>query len=266
MAADSFSDSSMTISDLRAAIDSGMDGGALDFVGFDTCFGNCLELCYELSSSALLLAGTPALVPAGGWDYTAFLESFAASDGSALALSQAALRQFKDSYASYGHACFSVVSLPEIQDVVQSFDALARAAANTVHDEGAARHYSDLCEREIRSYCAAEFPCDYFLDVADFSKKLGEADSALCEPARALSESLERAVMLSWSADGGESSFGVFYSDFEAAACPSYTHPPLYVNGSRETGQCRFVRDFSGYVPTAARSGSFLDTVFYKSY
>ncbi|MBR0031799.1 MAG: hypothetical protein IJP61_05885 [Treponema sp.] len=263
-AADSFSDSCMSICDLRMALDEGMDGSVLDFVGFDTCFGNCLELCYELSSSAQFLAGTPALVPSGGWNYTELFSSFAATSLDCEELSRCCSEQFKKSYSTYAHACFSVVNLQKLREAALSFDSLMQSAADLVWDDSKAIAYSELCRKSVRSYCAADFPCDYFLDAKDFSKKIATVEPALSDLCAAVSEDFDRALVSSWSADGAEISVAVFYSVFEAAGCPSCTHPPLYVNSSRETGQCMFVSELCGYVPTALKKGSFLDKVFYK--
>ena len=265
-AEDSFSGGCMSICDLRMAIDEGMGGEELDFVGFDTCFGNCIELCYELSSSARLLAGTPALVPSGGWNYTDFFELFAKSSMSVAELADCAVEQFKKSYSSYAHACFSVVDISKLREAAESFDALMQSCADLVCDGSKALAYSDLCQKSVRSYCAAEFPCDYFLDAKDFARKVAWVEPSLQNMCGAVVADFDRALVSSWSADGEEISLGIFYSVFEAAACPSYTHPPLYVNESRETGKCRFVSELCGYVPTALKKGSFLDKVFYKAY
>lgn len=264
VAADSYSDSCMSIGDLRRGIEKGMGETPLDFIGFDTCFGSCMELCYELRSVAKILAGTPALVPSGGWNYTELFESFAATDMTCDDLCVSLMNQFKDSYSSYSYGAFSVIDLSLMENVAKSFDDFMRVTAEKITDSEKSSDYRNLCEESVRSYCGTAFPCDYFLDIKDFAEKLIQNDSSLAKKGEQFLSDLDRALLYTWSPNEDDVSFGLYYSDFAASGCPVFGHSDSYIHGSRETNVCQFVNDFSSYVPTNGKTGSFLDKVFYK--
>ena len=266
VAKDVYSDSYMTIPSLRAGIERGMDGGKLDFIGFDTCFGACVELAYELCDSALVMAGTPALVPSTGWNYTTLLNSISSTEMSVKDVYCAVLEQFKGEYSSYPYASFSVVDLSKIKETVALFNDFASFAARKITTATKRNTFEEICLKNVRAYCATTYPCDYFLDIRDFAEKIVAKEKTSAESGNRFLSALDGAILGSWSADENPCSLGLFYSQFEAYGSPSPKHDEAYVNGSRITDLSRFVMDADGYVPTVAQSGSFLDQIFYKTY
>lgn len=271
-AIDSSAGTYMTISALREGIQDGLSlmqrEAPLDFIGFDTCFGLCMETAYELRDCAEFLAGTPALVPASGWQYAALLSSLATSDQSVLALCGCALEQYKSQYASYGHASFSVVDCAHVENAVLSFNQFAASCAEKITDMQTRTEWRALLQNEVESYHMDSYPCDYFLDVASMASVVSAYEGSLSSCAEAFSDSLRCAVPLSWNAaaDGSELPLGVFYAVYAAEGNPQVSHPASYVFGSGSANQSEFVRRCTGYVPTALRSESLLDALFRKSF
>ena len=79
---------------------------------------------------------------------------------------------------------------------------------------------------------------------------------------------VQDAVPIRWEKKGRNDAcgMGVFYIAYQSQGIPSYSHDSLYINNSRRSGQCQFVLDCAGYVPTATTAGSLLDMLFYYQF
>lgn len=263
VAIDNASDSYMSISQIQKAIHSGMENEKLSLIGFDTCFGLCLETAYELSDCASYMLGTPGLVSESGWNYTDILTQFSQTELSTANLIEAICSSYAQTYKNYTYAAFSCLDLSKIVAVTQNFSAYAQSVANAVKTKTVRDSILSTLTENCASYCATTYPTDFYLDVYDMVSLLYSYDSS---KSAALQNLLDNALYSSWSASGKKSSLGVFFCVYRAAGVVQSSHPTMYVNGSRETLLSRFVSDCAGYVPTLGNAGSFLDKLFYTQF
>ena len=232
----------MTIAELRAGIENGLHAlsvPVLDCIGFDTCFGICLETAYELRSSAQFLMGTPALVPANGWDYARLFSQFLAGEKTPLAFAQCALEQYQAQYATYEYAAFSVVDCAQVESVAVSFNAFAREMADGVADTEIRKAVTTLLQETCVRYCADTFPTDCYVDVYSFAHHLGAAYASVADKAQKVVDAVQDAVPIRWEKKGRNDAcgMGVFYIAYQSQGIPSYSHDSLYINNSRRSGQ-----------------------------
>ena len=262
-AIDSSSGSYMTIAQIRSAIQSGMGSEKLSLIGFDTCFGLCLESAYEMSDVADYMLGTPALVPESGWNYTDVFNSFLAPDGekNALSFMEAVSAQFEKSYQNYTYAAFSCLSLEKIPDVVKSFSEFSQAVADSIDTKNERDEVFSILNRDAVSYCAVTYPTDFYVDLKDMISYFAEY-----EEKEKLEKALDEAVISSWSAADKICSMGVFFCVYQGNGVIQGSHPSMYTNGARDTLLSRFVSDCTGYVPSINKNGSLLDKLFYTAY
>ena len=272
VAIDDYAGTYMTISSLRTGIERGLsqvDGvNQFDFIGFDTCFGICMETAYELRACSEFLAGTPALVPESGWNYDALFSSFVDGEKSVSALCESALAQYKAQYSYYGYASFSVVECAKVGGAVQAFDEFARSCAEKITDAESRNVYRTIFQSQAESYFATSYKCDFYADVFSLASCVKAADASLSAPCEKLCSALKNAVSCSWTArsDASECPLGVFYAVFIADGVPEVPHSSAYISGSRVSNQSQFVLDCAGYVPSASCSGSLLDRLFYTQF
>lgn len=268
-AIDDYSGSYMSIADMRAGIQAGiqkMDGvSALDIIGFDTCFGICLETAYELRDCAELLMGTPALVPSTGWNYTRLFSLFLAEEQTALSFANCALEQYQSQYAGYTYASFSVVDCAQVEATAQAFNEFARGMAHVVTDSDTKKTVRSLLQDSCVTYRADSFPTDCYIDVRSFAERLGAQYPSVSGAANAVVSATERAIPVHWQKSDATDAcgMGVFYVAYQASGIASFSHDALYVHGSRQTGQCQFVQDCTDYVPSVTKDVSLLDALFY---
>lgn len=266
VAIDGTSDSYMSISQLRSAIEDGMQGEKLAFIGFDTCFGMCLEAAYELSDCALFMLGTPALVPESGWDYKSVFSDFFASGRTTEAFIDAISKNYERDYKNYAYASFSCISLSLIPDLVDSLSSYSRLLADSICDKNSRDLVFNFLTSETVSYCATTYPTDFSVDLLSLSDAAKVCGLDIGSASAELKESLSSALIYSWSAAGLPVSLGVFFCIYKNASCIQGSHPSLYFNGSRDTLLSRFVSDCSGYVPSISNHGSLLDKLFYTNF
>ena len=263
VAIDTTSDSYMSISQIQNAIQSGMEDEKLAVIGFDTCFGLCLETAYELSDCASYLLGTPGLVSESGWNYTEVLSEFSDTERSPDDLIHAICQSYAQSYKNYTYAAFSCIDLSKVNPLVNQFSYCMQIVADSIRTKSLRDSiFSSLTEDAV-SYCATSYPTDFYLDVDWLVSSLSAFDASNFSTLKTL---LDEAVYATWSASGAVSSLGVFFCVYRASGIIQSSHPSMYLNGSRETLLSRFVSDCTGYVPSIGNSGSFLDKLFYTQF
>ena len=265
---DETNSSFMTLSRLRAGIESGMEGEKLDFLGFDTCFGSTFEVAYEMKDCAKIMAGTPGIAAESGWDYTVLLEDFIGGGLTSESLYSACKNQFQSSYENYKYGAFSVLDLSKIGGVFSAFNEFSGKAALKISDLEIRNKIFEAIESDAISYMATSSLTDFYIDVISLAEIL---DSSLCDEEISslknnFCEKLNLAVLDSWCATAGGSALSVFFNVYKCPGIFSLTHESLYVNGSREVEICNFVSVCSGYVPTKNCNGSLLDKLFYTNF
>lgn len=261
VAIDDYSSSYMSSSQLSQAIKNGMGQDRLSVIGFDTCFGICIEQAYELSEAATYMAGTPALVPEGGWNYKKVLNTFLAGERSPESLVDSISECYRDSYENYAYASFTVLKLQEIPRLIQSFSDYSKRLADSIENCQQKDSVFEVFEKKAVSYCALSYPTDYYVDLLSLLNCL---DAFL--PSEEIRASLSMSLYSSWSASQADCSMGVFFCVYASAAMIQPYHPAMYTNGSRDPLLSAFVQDCSGYVPSLFNTGSLLDKLFYTSY
>ncbi|WP_294429781.1 clostripain-related cysteine peptidase [uncultured Treponema sp.] len=262
VAFDNASDSYMTISQLGKAVFEGMDGEKLALIGFDTCFGMCLESAYELTDCACYMAGTPALVPESGWNYTEFLTRFAAGEKSCESMIDSIFAQYEKSYGNYAYASFSCVDLSKIPSFVTQFSDYSFQLASSINDKAERDRIMKIFTEKAVSYCSASFPTDFYVDVKSCLSLLAPSSKGT----DSLILALDDAVFRSWSASGKTCSLGLFFCVYRNSSVIQSSHPAMYVNGAREPLLSRFVRDCTGYVPLRDENVSLLNRLFYTNF
>ena len=264
------SSSYMTISDMRWAVERGMDGKKLDFLGFDTCFGVCLETAYEFRSAACLMAGSPSIESQAGWDYKSFfqyLSDAAPASGSlpASLLCDSAMAQFKEQYRNLANSAFCVLNLGHCADAVSAFDTFASAAAATIETYADRDAVLGIFRNKCVSYRSGT-PSDVYVDSLDFVRKLRDekGDGLIPFYAGIVEADYASFVVDSWNSTEGSCSPGVFFAA-EKADGVFMNHPDSYVSGSGNPTAGSFVNSARGYVPSKSKYGSLLDKIFYMT-
>lgn len=261
VAVDSASGSYMTISQMRQAILDGMEEEKLSVIGFDTCFGVCLESAYELSDCAKFMVGTPALVPESGWNYTDVFNDFLGGKKTVSSFMEVVSEQFKKSYKNYSYAAFSCIDLEKIPMVVNQLSVYSKSLADSITSKSQRDKISSVFTEKCVSYCAVSYPSDFYVDLRDLLSFLDSTDKK-----KKLVRALDEAIVSSWSASGHTSSLGLFFCVYQSSGVIQASHPSMYTNGSRDPLVSRFVTDCTGYVPCIKKNGSLMEKLFYTNF
>lgn len=109
----------MSISELRDALAS--FGRQFDYIFFDCCFMQCIEVAYELREETKYIIGSPAEIPGPGADYTVMLPELFARSNYQIAIPDAYYKTYKDglkvdSYNSYG-VLISSIDCSQLQNL-----------------------------------------------------------------------------------------------------------------------------------------------------
>lgn len=271
---DSTSGTYMTLYQLGTALKSGTEGWALDFVGFDTCFGCELEVLYEISPYTKYAAGSEGLVSAGGWNYRELFDSFESlKDKSGENLARCAVKQFRNQYGYKNRASVVAVRTGEVEEYFSAADSFFLACGKmidscVVRDEVMELLYSgNDCRTERYSYGTGG--SDVYLDVESMICGLyGYFGSAGTEIERLYSEFCgvnEKLILDSWASDRASGGIGLYFSTLQDSLNLSINHPAAYVK-NKTADQIRFVENSMGYVPQLKNSESLLDKLFYTAF
>lgn len=256
------SSSYMTLSDMRQAVAKGLDGDTLSFLGFDTCFGACLESAYEFRSVSSFMVGSPSVEAQSGWDYCSLFNSLSSVESiTPENFCGCAMSQFKSQYKNSVNAAFCVLDLSSCQDAVSAFDTFSSNAALLIDSYSARDSLLSVFEKECVSYSSG-VPSDFYVDSLDVVRNIAKKCGELYFYADIVEESFSSFVVDSWNSTYGTCSPGVFFASEKSPGVFS-THPDLYVSGNQNPSTSQFVNFATGYVPTKICAGSLLDKLFY---
>ena len=262
------SSSYMTISSMRQAIESGMDDDKLSFLGFDTCFGCCLESAFEFRNLAEYMAGSTSIEPQSGWDYCGFFGGLD-SDASVVTgenMCESALNQFRNQYDKCAACAFCTLDLSQCGLAVEAFNGFSAEAAARITSYEKRDTYLSMLKEKCVSYSAGT-PGDCFADSLDFVRNACLYDDSLFECGKKVGDAYSLFVKNSWSvvSESGTCSPGVFVAVKKSEGVFS-NHPSEYVSGNTSAEVSQFVSFASSYVPTKRKTGSFLDKLFYTTF
>ncbi|MBQ3278755.1 MAG: hypothetical protein IJG94_06300 [Clostridia bacterium] len=129
-----FQDDSLSLSELKTGLQSGLNGTRFDLIGFDCCLMNCVDLCADLAGIANYAVVSQELVNGTGLNYDAWMKPIV--DNPALS-SETIAKSIADTYVeenSRGH--FSATStmtvvdtgkMPAVMDAANAFSAALSA-------------------------------------------------------------------------------------------------------------------------------------------
>lgn len=270
---DESSGSYMSLGQVREGLERGLGGDKLAFLGFDTCFGACVELMYELRNCSTYAVGSEGLLMASGWNYTSLFNAFnSVQSPGGRDLSLITLNEFKKWYESGNGASFTVVKMDSMEEYFSSFDNLMGAFAEEVTSRGIRDEimgilYSDNdCETEKYTY--GSMNSDVYLDVSSMVEQLSvyfTSSEKLEELETNFEAAAEKTVIGSWTSAGAKGGLSVFFSPLSEGGLLSVSHPDKYING-KTVQQIDFVSQSQGYVPSIKNNDSFLGKLFYESF
>ena len=245
------SSGSMSLAGINKALKDG--GVTFDFIGFDTCFGAELEVCYELKNCARWLCGTEGLSPYSGWNYTTWLHE--------ISRNISAGQDFFSLPEPKDDTSFAVVSLSHIGELFASFDSLASSLTKCICSEDDVESLKKLV-RSAGLLFVPNAKSEAYISIYDFLSAVESEFPHLAEEIKDVERDLFNSVQTRTS--NGHIPLGVFVCELDASGDISSPFPASYVNGSGEKNQCAFVKDSVGYVPTFA-GGGLLGMLFRKN-
>lgn len=121
----------LTLPELRDALDRGLNGARLDLLGFDACLMNSVDVCALAADYANYTVSSQEMVTGSGFDYDGWLAPLAADPGmDTLALAERIAQTYVAGSASgrtHDTATLSVVRSDAMAEVVRAADAFAAA-------------------------------------------------------------------------------------------------------------------------------------------
>ncbi len=155
--------------------------GKVDILAYDACLMQMAELLYEVKDQADFVVASEEVVPGLGFPYDAMLRHFASGARSGEELAMSMVRAYDGFYSTKGKkvtlSSVRMSALPEFMSAFEAWTGALRASdkkpqiKKQVHS---AKAYTDKDNR----------------DLADFARLAGEADPAVAEKGRAMTQVL----------------------------------------------------------------------------
>ena len=191
----------LTLPEMITALDSGLDGQSLDFVGFDACLMGQLDVYQALAPYAETAVASEELTPAQGWPYTRWLtELYERPHVGGRQVAAALVDQFVTLYEDElknDFVALSAVDLNKIEPVETALADLSQTmrrdlsftASAIGNARSGAESFAQAYGISADSYSA--------IDLHHFSQILAERalDEAVAEQAAILQEAIENAVI-----------------------------------------------------------------------
>lgn len=262
----------MSLYQLNKAVENVFSEKAIDFIGFDTCFGGCLEVMYEFKDSALYAVGSEGLLLSSGWNYEIFFNCISlASSKSAETLCKCAIEQFSQVYGSSARASICAVDLSKIENLVCSFDEFSKVLSEKItsaalKDKVLGFLYSDKdCHTEKYTYGKSGF--DVYLDTVSIVNESNRNfnDSRIETACKNFLETEQNCIFADWASDRDKGSLSVFFQTLSTDGLLAARHPDGYIYGNT-INQLKFIKKCTGYVPGYSEDAGLLEKLFYYSF
>ena len=135
---ENYQDDSLSLSELRSGLMSGLNGTKLDIIGFDCCLMNCVELCADLYGIADNAVLSQELVSGTGLDYDGWMKPIADNPGistESIAMSMAETYVAVNAKGrNASTATMSVIAMDKMPAVMEAANAFSAALAALMQD------------------------------------------------------------------------------------------------------------------------------------
>lgn len=277
----------MSLYQLGKAIEEGCGGQKLDFLGFDTCFGANVEVCYQLRNCSKYFVGSEGVVSATGWNYTSLLSDFYRKKFfSAEDFCKTVVEQFENQYLNRSKSTIVAVDMEKVSAMVGEFNRFCEKSSQLISSvrlrDGVVGALMKNSDSKVAKYSYGKKESDIYLDVQSVGEALflyfqnccnaaegisAEGFSELSSAYGSLNQKIEDMTLFGWSNERKNGGLGVYFSSYCDSAGTVFANslPAEYVCG-RTINQIDFVRDCTGYVPGNVTGNSLLDKIFYEEF
>ena len=248
----------------NASFGKAVDGKGLSFIGLDTCFGAILETAYELQGKTQRLVASEGSVPFSGWNYTALFNGFVNGPRTLDSLCSFAVSQYENQYSLANKCTISDINIPDIPDVKNALDALAKKAGSLVVSTSIRQQMLSIILNSVLGFSHSNYPCELYIDMYSFAQNMAASYPVLNNESLVLQNSLRKALVHSWSSFESSGWYlGVFFSELQSKGVACSLHSSSYVQGSGVPEQSKFVLESNGWVPHEGGGTSLIDKLFY---
>lgn len=270
IAIDETSNSIMPISSLAQAIKRALQAqtkiSKFDVIGFDSCFGGLLEVCYPLRDTAIYCVASAGYTQDVGWNYTKLFNSFYNTTVSVNDFTNSIVDQFTEEYENVEGATISVINFEKMKSLQEHFNIWAKEVAikikffANVEIKNAIRN---SLLQEVDSFFYPGTKSDFYVDVVSMTKIFNEKFS-LGEPTNVIN-AVNLAVSKTWSQKFLDSNkqIGVFVNTININRVFDTIHSLEYTVGSGLVTN-PFILDTEGWSANITReANSILNALFY---
>lgn len=256
VAIDDTSGTFMSIPELRKAIKSGMGSDKLELIGFDTCFGAELEEIYELKNESHWFAGVEGVQDASGWDYSSWMsqEVESCNYGNEIA------KLIEKQYSAKNDKSFAIVNMDAVSEVFEAFNSFSTKASGLIDNEKTASKLKEKIVTDAKIFSVSgSMHNPVYVEISTMASIfLGNYPQLLNDVLR-VNSALRKATSESYCSTQEIFPIGIYFCSRDEKGQIADQNSTYYIQGSGADGQCQFVQDANGYVPTANQTGSLLD-------
>ena len=257
---DSSAGLSMSKTELRKAICSGMKNKLLDFIAFDTCYSAEIEEAYELKNCVEYFAGNTGAQNLCGWNY----ETWFSNPFENYSSGQEILAFLMKQYEGEGEEKFSLLDLKHISTLFASFDAFCKELSLKIETKTEAEKVRAmlLSPLEVRRYLVLPSyneTSPLYLDMENFVERMCQYDDDLSPYGKSVTDALYRTVVRNVK---GQYPLGLYFCNVDFSDNVDMNFSAYCIQGSAADSLSLFVKDSAFYVLTKIKSGTLLDKIF----
>ncbi|MDA8130750.1 MAG: clostripain-related cysteine peptidase [Elusimicrobia bacterium] len=160
--------------------------GKVDILAYDACLMQMAELVYEVKDHADYIVGSEETIPGLGFPYDAFLPAFASGSRSAGELAAGMVTAYDSFYGAKGKkVTLSAIDISALPGFMSAFGSWTDALLAS----------DKKPQIKAKFYGAASYADKDNKDLSDFARLAAEADPALADSGRAMTDALDAMVI-----------------------------------------------------------------------
>jgi hypothetical protein len=261
-------------------LDSAITGKDLSLIGFDTCFGALIEVCYQIRDDAEWFIGSEGVTPSSGWDYTALFTAFLNRPSATSSdFCDDVIEQFKNQYMGINGSTVSKIKLSGMENLFNAMESFSGEIANSMTTIAGRDLILNQILTNMDIFHYFSFPSDMYVDIYSFTDvMIYNRFSITSNPTQqenilnkgvTLQNTLNSTVTSTWSKNYGteKNQMGIHIIPRQSISVPVTSHDSKYFKSNSGIDVSSFVQDSVHWVPNnIPKSDSFLDKLFYWTY
>ena len=163
-------------------------------------------------------------------------------------------------YSAKNDKSFAIVNMDAVSEVFEAFNSFSTKASGLIDNEKTASKLKEKIVTDAKIFSVSgSMHNPVYVEISTMASIFLENYPQLLNDVLRVNSALRKATSESYCSTQEIFPIGIYFCSRDEKGQIADQNSTYYIQGSGADGQCQFVQDANGYVPTANQTGSLLD-------